>query len=68
SWLEQDVAQCGYCQSGQIMAATALLTSIPHPTDVEIDDGMSGNICRCATYNRIRVAIKVAAGKADEKA
>ena len=64
AWLEIDVAQCGYCQPGQIMAATALLSAIPKPTDADIDAHMSGNICRCATYNRIRAAIKLAAGDA----
>ena len=62
AWLQLDVAQCGYCQPGQIMAATALLANTPKPTDADIDAQMSGNICRCATYNRIRAAIKVAAG------
>ena len=56
-----EVVQCGYCQSGQIMSASALLTSNPHPTDSDIDDAMSGNICRCGTYVRIREAIKQAA-------
>jgi isoquinoline 1-oxidoreductase alpha subunit len=55
------VVQCGYCQSGQIMSASALLASNPHPDDSAIDDAMSGNICRCGTYNRIREAIKHAA-------
>src|SRR4051812_42565053 len=58
AWLDIDVAQCGYCQTGQLMAATALLSKIPQPTDADIDTHMSGNICRCATYNRIRRAIK----------
>jgi isoquinoline 1-oxidoreductase alpha subunit len=62
AWIEHDVVQCGYCQPGQIMTATALLTTHPHPTDEEIDAGMAGNICRCATYLRIRDAIKDAAG------
>jgi isoquinoline 1-oxidoreductase subunit alpha len=62
AWLQVDVMQCGYCQAGQIMAATALLTSNPRPTDQDIDDAMSGNICRCCTYTRIRAAIKQAAG------
>ena len=57
AWLEHDVAQCGYCQSGQIMAAAALLKSKPTPTDEEIEDAMDGNICRCATYLRIKAAI-----------
>jgi isoquinoline 1-oxidoreductase alpha subunit len=61
AWLEHEVAQCGYCQSGQIMSASALLTDKPHPTDTDIDDAMSGNICRCGTYVRIREAIKLAA-------
>jgi isoquinoline 1-oxidoreductase subunit alpha len=61
AWLEREVVQCGYCQSGQIMSASALLTSNPHPTDAEIDAAMSGNICRCGTYGRIREAIKLAA-------
>ncbi len=62
AWMQVDVPQCGYCQAGQIMAATALLTSNPKPTDQDIDDAMSGNICRCCTYTRIRAAIKQAAG------
>ena len=62
AWLTLDVMQCGYCQSGQVMAATALLTQKPKPTDQDIDDAMSGNLCRCATYTRIRAAIKQAAG------
>jgi isoquinoline 1-oxidoreductase alpha subunit len=61
AWLEHEVVQCGYCQSGQIMSASALLASKPHPTDADIDDAMSGNICRCGTYVRIRDAIKLAA-------
>lgn len=61
AWLELDVVQCGYCQSGQIMAASALLTQNPNPTDADIDNAMSGNICRCGTYPRIRAAIKQAA-------
>ena len=61
AWLEHEVAQCGYCQSGQIMSASALLKDKPHPTDADIDDAMSGNICRCGTYVRIREAIKLAA-------
>ena len=63
AWLEQDVAQCGYCQSGQIMAATALLAAQPAPDDAAIDAAMSGHICRCGTYQRIREAIKLAANK-----
>jgi len=62
AWLALDVMQCGYCQSGQVMAATALLTRNPKPTDQDIDEAMSGNLCRCATYIRIRAAIKQAAG------
>ena len=62
AWLQVDVIQCGYCQAGQIMAATALLQSVPKPTDADIDAAMSGNLCRCATYPRIRAAIKQAAG------
>jgi isoquinoline 1-oxidoreductase alpha subunit len=61
AWLEHDVAQCGYCQSGQIMSAAALLKSNPHPTDSEIESAMNGNICRCGTYLRIRAAITTAA-------
>jgi isoquinoline 1-oxidoreductase alpha subunit len=62
AWLKVDVMQCGYCQAGQIMAASALLAQKPQPTDRDIDDAMSGNLCRCCTYTRIRAAIKVAAG------
>ncbi|QQX86675.1 (2Fe-2S)-binding protein [Cupriavidus necator] len=62
AWKLLDVPQCGYCQSGQIMSATALLAKNPHPTDADIDAAMSGNICRCGTYPRIRAAIKQAAG------
>ncbi len=62
AWLALGVPQCGYCQSGQIMAATALLKQKPNPTDADIDTAMSGNICRCGTYPRIRSAIKQAAG------
>jgi isoquinoline 1-oxidoreductase alpha subunit len=66
AWLDVDVVQCGYCQSGQIMSATALLARTPNPSDGDIDAAMSGNICRCATYVRIRAAIKQAAtGKAE---
>ena len=61
AWLEHDVAQCGYCQAGQIMSAVALLKNTPKPNDVDIDAFMSGNICRCATYTRIKAAIKTAA-------
>ena len=63
AWIEHDVAQCGYCQAGQIMSATALLKSNPKPTDADIDAAMSGNICRCGTYIRIRKAIHAAAQK-----
>jgi isoquinoline 1-oxidoreductase alpha subunit len=62
AWIELDVAQCGYCQGGQILAAAALLKKTPKPTDQEINAAMSGNLCRCATYNRIRAAIHQAAG------
>jgi len=62
AWMAASVPQCGYCQSGQIMQAVALLKEKPKPTDKEIDDGMQGNICRCGTYGRIRSAIKSAAG------
>jgi isoquinoline 1-oxidoreductase alpha subunit len=61
AWAELDVVQCGYCQSGQIMSAAALLTKIPSPTDSDIDQALSGNICRCGTYPRIRAAVKRAA-------
>lgn len=61
AWLDHEVVQCGYCQSGQIMSATALLSKTPRPSDDDIDAAMSGNICRCATYIRIRAAIKAAA-------
>ena len=66
AWLNVDVIQCGYCQAGQIMSATALLASSPHPTDTDIDGAMTGNICRCATYTRIRAAIKQAAAMSPE--
>jgi isoquinoline 1-oxidoreductase subunit alpha len=62
AWLDVDVMQCGYCQAGQIMSAAALLERNPRPTDRDIEAAMNGNICRCATYNRIRAAIKKAAG------
>ncbi len=62
AWLDLDVIQCGYCQGGQIMAAVALLQATPKPTDADIDAAMDGNLCRCATYVRIRAAIKQAAG------
>ena len=61
AWLDLEVIQCGYCQSGQIMSATALLSLVPNPSDADIDRGMAGNICRCGTYVRIREAIKHAA-------
>jgi len=64
AWLEHDVPQCGYCQSGQIMSAAALLARTPRPTDADIDAAMSGNICRCGTYNDIRAAIHTAANLA----
>jgi isoquinoline 1-oxidoreductase alpha subunit len=64
AWVKHDVPQCGYCQSGQIMSAVALLAKTPKPTDDDIDRAMSGNICRCGTYQRIRAAIKDAAGVA----
>ena len=66
AWVEHQVAQCGYCQSGQIMAAASLLASNPAPTDDDIDDEMSGNLCRCGTYTRIRAAVKTAAQKLQE--
>ena len=62
AWAELDVPQCGYCQSGQIMSATALRAGNPHPTDADIDAAMEGNVCRCGTYPRIRAAIHKAAG------
>jgi isoquinoline 1-oxidoreductase alpha subunit len=61
AWLQHQVAQCGYCQGGQLMQAAALLKTIPTPTDAQIDEAMAGNICRCGTYTRIRAAIKSAA-------
>ncbi len=61
AWVDIDVVQCGYCQSGQIMAATALLTTNPKPTDAEVDAAMSANLCRCGTYPRIRQAVRQAA-------
>ncbi|HEF4744439.1 (2Fe-2S)-binding protein [Burkholderia multivorans] len=63
AWQELNVAQCGYCQAGQIMQAASLLKTNPHPTDADIDDAMSGNICRCGTYTRIRAAIRLAASR-----
>jgi isoquinoline 1-oxidoreductase subunit alpha len=61
AWIEEDVVQCGYCQPGQIMAAAGLLSSKPHPTDADIDAALSGNLCRCGTYQRIRAAVHRAA-------
>jgi isoquinoline 1-oxidoreductase alpha subunit len=61
AWRQIDVVQCGYCQSGQVMSATALLKTTPKPSDADIDNAMAGNICRCGTYPRIRAAIKIAA-------
>ena len=63
AWIAHDVPQCGYCQSGQLMSAAALLATNKNPTDTDIDNAMSGNICRCGTYNRIRAAIKDAAAE-----
>ncbi len=68
AWVKHDVPQCGYCQSGQIMSAAALLAAKPKPTDADIDGAMTGNICRCGTYQRIRAAIKDAAGVETVKA
>ena len=68
AWMEEDVPQCGYCQSGQIMSAVALLAKKPNPSDADIDDAMSGNICRCGTYQRIRKAIHRAASTMGGKA
>ena len=67
AWLAQEVSQCGYCQPGQIMSAVALLEKKPKPTDADIDSAMSGNLCRCGTYGRIRRAIHAAAGKPASK-
>ena len=67
AWLAQEVSQCGYCQPGQIMSAVALLKEKPKPTDADIDSSMSGNLCRCGTYGRIRRAIHAAGGKAAPK-
>jgi isoquinoline 1-oxidoreductase alpha subunit len=67
AWTEVDVVQCGYCQSGQLMSACALLTSNPQPSDADIDSAMSGNVCRCGTYPRIRAAIHLAAGSTAQK-
>ncbi|PRY23586.1 isoquinoline 1-oxidoreductase alpha subunit [Aliiruegeria haliotis] len=66
AWVEHQVAQCGYCQSGQIMQAASLLAENPVPTDADIDDAMSGNLCRCGTYPRIRAAVKTAAARLKE--
>lgn len=66
AWIEHQVAQCGYCQSGQIMSAAALLANNPNPTDSDIDMAMTGNLCRCGTYPRIRQAVKAAARKLQE--
>ncbi|HEU4781290.1 MAG TPA: (2Fe-2S)-binding protein [Steroidobacteraceae bacterium] len=63
AWIEHDVPQCGYCQAGQLMSASALLAKTPRPTDADIDAAMAGNLCRCGTYQRIRAAIHTAAGK-----
>ena len=68
AWIEMSVPQCGYCQAGQIMSATALLKQKPKPTDADIEQAMTGNICRCGTYSRIRAAIKQAAGEKGAKA
>jgi len=62
AWVDHDVPQCGYCQTGQIMSAAALLSKHPHPTDAQIDDALGSHICRCGTYTRIKEAIKMAAG------
>ena len=67
AWCELDVAQCGYCQAGQIMTAAALLAKNPHPTDADVNDAMTGNLCRCATYHRIRQGIHRAAELASGK-
>ena len=67
AWLEHDVSQCGYCQSGQIMSAAALLKDNPKPSDEDIENGMSGNICRCGTYLRIKEAIKTASQSSNSK-
>ena len=68
AWIELDVPQCGYCQSGQIMSAVALLAKTPKPTDADIDAAMAGNLCRCGTYQRIRAAIHRAAGSGPSSA
>jgi len=67
AWIDEDVVQCGYCQPGQIMAAAALLATRPRPTDGEIDAALSGNVCRCGTYQRIRAAVHRAAAAAEKK-
>jgi isoquinoline 1-oxidoreductase alpha subunit len=67
AWIDEQVPQCGYCQSGQILSAAALLARKPHPTDAEIDEGMAGNLCRCATYFRIRNAIHRAANQGTQE-
>lgn len=67
AWIETQVAQCGYCQSGQIMQAAAFLTETPDPTDAQIDDAMTGNLCRCGTYPRIHAAVRLAARKLREQ-
>jgi aerobic-type carbon monoxide dehydrogenase small subunit (CoxS/CutS family) len=67
AWLAQEVSQCGYCQPGQIISAVALLETKPKPTDADIDSAMSGNLCRCGTYGRIRLAIHAAAGNGGKK-
>ncbi|HEY6928846.1 MAG TPA: (2Fe-2S)-binding protein [Thermoanaerobaculia bacterium] len=66
AWIDEDVVQCGYCQPGQIMAAAALLAERPQPTDADIDAALSGNVCRCGTYQRIRAAVHRAAGAAEK--
>jgi isoquinoline 1-oxidoreductase alpha subunit len=68
AWIAHDVPQCGYCQSGQLMSAAALLSTNKNPSDGDIDNAMSGNLCRCGTYNRIRAAIKTAAAEMRKKA
>jgi isoquinoline 1-oxidoreductase alpha subunit len=67
AWIEKDVVQCGYCQPGQVMSATALLKKNPRPTDADIDAAMSGNLCRCGTYQRVRDAIKAASASLGKK-
>jgi aerobic-type carbon monoxide dehydrogenase small subunit (CoxS/CutS family) len=61
AWIDEDVAQCGYCQAGQLMTAAALLAKKPDPTDADVDQAMAGNLCRCGTYGRIRKAVRTAA-------